>query len=112
MLNFDSRVASPFYAPYLAYLRFLRKIGNVNVSIQYLPQLKYAGKMNLESLLAQPLYLYWYRLEEAYQIIQSANFKRVDLGSDFQMIQGRMHTFLETLKQAPNQGMLYFVCTK
>jgi hypothetical protein len=70
LLNFDSRVAGSFYAPYLAYLRFLRKIGNVNVSIQYLPQLKYAGKIKLESLLDKPLYLYWYKLEEAYQIIQ------------------------------------------
>ncbi|MEI2580258.1 class I SAM-dependent methyltransferase [Scytonema sp. PRP1] len=112
LLNFDSRVTSPLYTLYLAYLRILRKFCNVNRSIQYLPQLKYAGEINLESLLDKPPYLYWYRLEEAYQIIQSANFKIVALGSDFQVSQGRMHTSLETLKQAPNQGMLYFVCTK
>lgn len=112
LLNFDSRVMSPFYIPYLMYLRILRKIGNVNRSIQYLPQLKYAGKMNLESLLDRPPLLYWYRFEEAYQIIQEANFKIVAFGSDFQISQRRMHTSLETLKQAPNKGMLYFVCTK
>lgn len=112
LLNFDSRITSPLYIPYLAYLRLLRKIGKVNRSLQYLPQLKYADKMNLESLLDQPPYLYWYRLEEAYQIIQEANFKIVALGSDFQMNQGKMHTSLETLKQSPNKGMLYFVCTK
>ncbi|MBR8834764.1 MAG: class I SAM-dependent methyltransferase [Stigonema ocellatum SAG 48.90 = DSM 106950] len=112
LLNFDSRVTSPFYAPYLVYLRLFRKIGNVNRSIQYLPQLKYAGETNLESLLDRPPYFYWYRLEEAYQIIQEANFKIVALGTDFQISQGKMHTSLETLKQAPNKGNLYFVCTK
>lgn len=112
LLNFDWRATSPFYAPYLVYLRLLRKIVNVDRSIQYLPQLKYSGKMNLGALLDRPPYLYWYRLEEAYQIIKEANFEIVALGSDFQISQGKMHTSLSTLKQAPMKGMLYFVCKK
>lgn len=112
LLNFDGRAISLLSAPYLMYLYLMRKIVNVNRSIQYLPQLKYSGKMNFGALLDQSPYLYWYRLEEAYRIIQEANFKIVALGSDFQISQGKMHTSLETLKQAPNKGMLYFVCTK
>ncbi len=112
LLNFDSRAKSPFYLPYLAYLRFLRKLTHVNRSIQYLPQLKYAGNTNLQSLLDEPPYLYWYRVEEAYQIMKAANFEIVALGSNFQINQGKLPNSLEDFLQEPNQGMLYFVCTK
>ncbi len=112
LLNFDSRAKSPFYLPYLAYLRLLRKLTHVNRSIQYLPQLKYAGNTNLQSLLDEPPYLYWYRVEEAYQIMKAANFEIVALGSNFQINQGKLPNSLEDFLQEPNQGMLYFVCTK
>jgi ubiquinone/menaquinone biosynthesis C-methylase UbiE len=111
-LNFDSRAKIPFYIPYVIYIHLLRSLTNTQRSIQYLPQLKYGDKTNWQSLLDSPPYMYWYKPEEAYQILKEANFEIVALGSNFQINQGKMHTSLESFKQEPNQGMLYFVCQK
>ncbi len=111
-LNFDATDRQLLCRTYLAYLSLLRKLGNNKLPIQYIPRLKFANKMNFGSLLDRPPYLYWYRLEEAYQIIKSANFEIIALGSDFQAIQGKMCTSLENLQQEPIKGMLYFICKK
>ncbi|MDJ0675330.1 MAG: class I SAM-dependent methyltransferase [Calothrix sp. MO_167.B42] len=111
-LNFDASDRQIFCRPYLAYLSLLRKLRNHKLSIQYIPRFKFADKLNLGSLLDKPPYLYWYRLEEAYQMIKAVNFEIIALGSDFQAIQGKMATSLETLQQQPIEGMLYFVCKK
>ncbi|MDJ0617733.1 MAG: class I SAM-dependent methyltransferase [Calothrix sp. MO_192.B10] len=111
-LNFDAQDRKLFCRPYLAYISLLRKLRNHKLPIQYIPRLKFANKMNFGSLLDRPPYLYWYRLEEAYQILKQANFEIVALGSDFQAIEGRMCRYLENLRQEPIEGMLYFVCKK
>ncbi len=112
LLNFESRSANYFYISYLLYLRLLRKFAHANRSIQYLPQLKYAGKVNFDSLLDQPPYLYWYKLDEAYKIIEEVNFQIVAIGSGHQIHQRKMCTSLEDIKQQPMKGMLYLVCKK
>jgi len=112
LLNFEASDRQIFCRPYLAYLSLLRKLNNHQVSIQYIPRFKFADKLNFGSLLDKPPYLYWYRLSEAYKIIKAVNFEIIALGSDFQAIQGKMCTSLETLQQEPIAGMLYFVCKK
>ena len=111
-LNFDYRLRKPAYLPYLMYLRILRGIGNSQWSLQYIPRLKLGGKLNLNALLDRQPYMYWYKLDEAYQSLKAANFEIVGVASDLQLRQGKIHPSLETLRQEPIQGMLYFICQK
>lgn len=122
-LSFDARIRSTIYLPYLFYLSLLRKLRGSHHSIQYLPCLKLgrkpgshlkpgSGTFNWLALLDQPPYTYWYKLQEAYQVLRAANFEVVAIGSDYQISQKAMHILPETLVNQPLQGMLYFVCKK
>mgnify|MGYP002776997935 CR=1 FL=1 len=122
-LSFDARIRSPMYLPCLVYLSLLRKLCKSQHSIQYLPCLKLgrkagshrqpgSGTFNWLALLDRPPYTYWYKLQEAYQVLRAANFEVVAIGSDYQISQNKMHLLPETLVNQPLQGMLYFVCKK
>jgi ubiquinone/menaquinone biosynthesis C-methylase UbiE len=111
-LSIEDRMSKPFYTAFIVYLRLLRLMGNSKTSLQYIPWLKYKGKPNLGALLDKKPYMYWYKLEEAYNYLEKANFKIIAMGSDFQVNQGDMYTSLADLKRQPIQGGLYFVCTK
>lgn len=111
-LNFDSRIQSNFYKSYIGYVEIMRKIFNSEFSSQYISRLKLAGKPNLGAIFDQQPYMYWYKIEEVYQIFKDVNFKIVALGTDFQLRQENMLTSLESLKKEPIEGMLYFICEK
>ncbi|MEG4577104.1 class I SAM-dependent methyltransferase [Microcoleus sp. N3A4] len=110
-LNFESRIKSPFVV-YLAYLSMLRRLSGSNRSIQYIPWLKLGGKYNFLALLDRGPYPYWYKIQEAHQILTQVGFKIVAVGSSYQIGQGKMCDDLESLKNQPIAGMLYFVCKK
>jgi SAM-dependent methyltransferase len=111
-LNYDVRTKSIMYLPYLGYITLLRKLLSSNRSIQYLPWLKLGGKPNFSSLLDKGPYVYWYKIQEVYQILREANFEVVAIGSNYQINQKRMHTSLEALANEPIEGGLYVVCKK
>lgn len=111
-LCFDWRIKSNFYGIFLAYLQLQRKVFNSNTPIQYLPQLKIAGKMNFGAIFDQQPYKYWYYIDEVYQIFKDVGFEIVALGTDLQLNQAKMLTSVEAIKKEPIQGMLYFVCKK
>ncbi|MEG5031434.1 class I SAM-dependent methyltransferase [Microcoleus sp. AT3-D2] len=110
-LNFESRIKSPFVV-YLAYLSMLRRFSGANRSIQYIPWLKLGGKYNFLALLDRGPYPYWYKVQEAHQILTQVGFKIVAVGSSYQIAQGKMCDDIESLKQELIAGMLYFVCKK
>lgn len=111
-LNFDDRLKNPLYMSFIAYIKLLRILRNSPTSIQYIPWLKWKGKPNLGALLDKKPYMYWYKLDAAYQSLKEANFKILAIGSDPQIFKGKMHTSLEDLKKESITGGLYFVCTK
>lgn len=111
-LNFDYRARKPAYMPYLIYIRILRQLGNSPWSMQYIPRLKLGGKLNFNALTDKQPYMYWYKLEEAYQSLKAANFEIVGVGSDFQLSQRKILPSWETVRLEPIQGMLYFICKK
>lgn len=110
-LNFESRIKSPF-AVYLAYLSMWRRLSGSNRSIQYIPWLKLGGKYNFLALLDRGPYPYWYRVQEAHQILTQVGFKIVAVGSSNQIGQDKMCDDIESLKHELIAGMLYFVCKK
>lgn len=111
-LCFNGRMKSNFYRIFVAYLQLLRKVSKSKISIQYLPQLKIARKMNLGAFFDEQPYKYWYYIDEVFQIAKSIGFEIVALGTDFQLNQGKMLKSVEAIKVEPIQGMLYFVCKK
>lgn len=111
-LCLDSRIRSKFYRVFLAYLQLRRKVFNSDISIQYLPQLKIAKKINLGAFLDEEPYKYWYYIDEVFEIAKNIGFEIVALGTDFQLNQAQMLTSIEAIKKEPIQGMLYFVCKK
>ncbi|MEG4225926.1 class I SAM-dependent methyltransferase [Microcoleus sp. N9_B2] len=110
-LNFESRIKSPFVV-YLAYLSMLRRLSGANRSIQYIPWLKLGGKYNFWALLDRGPYPYWYKVQEAHQSLTQVGFKIVSVGSSYQIGQGKICDDIESLKNEPIAGMLYFVCKK
>ncbi|WP_026731772.1 class I SAM-dependent methyltransferase [Fischerella sp. PCC 9605] len=111
-LNFHDRVKNPFYNLYLRYIKLLRIIYKSQQTIQYIPRLKLCGKPNLNALLDQQPYMYWYKVEEIYKLATEVNFEIVALGSGFEVNQEILHVSLGTLNQDMLQGMLYLVCKK
>lgn len=110
-LNFESRIKSPLVL-YLTYLSMLRRLSGSNRSIQYIPWLKLGGKPNFLALLDGGPYPYWYKIQEANQVLTQVGFKIVSVGSSYQIGQGKMCDGIESLKNQPISGMLYFVCQK
>ena len=110
-LNFESRIKSPLVV-YLAYLGMLRRLSGSNRSIQYIPWLNLGGKFNFLALLDRGPYPYWYKIQEAQQMLTKAGFKIVGVGSSYQISQGKMCDDIESLKHELTAGMLYFVCKK
>jgi hypothetical protein len=90
----------------------LRRLSGSNRSIQYIPWLKLGGKVNFLALLDRGPYPYWYKIQEAQQLLTQAGFKIVGVGSSYQIGQGKMYDNIESLKNQPIAGMLYFVCKK
>ncbi|MBW4646783.1 MAG: class I SAM-dependent methyltransferase [Goleter apudmare HA4340-LM2] len=113
-LSFEARSRKPMYIMYLAYLTVVRGVlrRKRKRSIQELPYLKHGGKPNFFALLDHAPYLYWYKTEEAHQLLKQAGFEIVAIGSDYQISQGKMHISPETLKNEPTQEIMYFVCKK
>jgi len=111
-LSFDSRISSALYRPYMEYISLLRKLRGSNLSIQYLPWLKFENRPNLAALFDGGAHVYWYKFPEAYQLLRDVNFHFVAYGSRYQLSQGMIHEFPATLANEPIRGMLYFVCKK
>src|SRR6476469_139264 len=111
-LCFESRISSGLYRPYVEYIRLLRKLRGSNRSIQYLPWLRFEKRPNWAALFDGGAHVYWYQVQEAYQLLRDVNFQIVGYGYSYQLRQGMIHESLATLANEPIRGMLYFVCKK
>lgn len=111
-LSFEARFKNFPYSMYLNYIRVLRTISKSNHSIQSLSRLKLDGKPQFNSLLDRGPFMYWYKLPEAYQSLQSVGFQIIAIGSNHQIKQQKMCSSLEELQTEPLEGQLFFVCQK
>ncbi|MGA9380776.1 MAG: class I SAM-dependent methyltransferase [Phormidium sp.] len=111
-LSFESRISSVLYRPYVEYIRLLRKLRGSNRSIQYLPWLRFENRPNLIALFDGGAHVYWYKFQEAYQVLKDVNFDVVAYGSRYQLSQGVIHESRAKIANEPIRGMLYFVCKK
>lgn len=111
-LSFDSRINNAVYRSYVEYIGFLRKLRGSDRSIQYLPWLRFEKRPNLAALFDGGAHVYWYKFQEAYQLLRDVNFQLIAYGSRYQLSQGTICEFPTVIDNKSITGMLYFVCQK
>jgi ubiquinone/menaquinone biosynthesis C-methylase UbiE len=109
-LCFEIRKKKKF--PYLAYISLTRKLNGSNLGIQYLPWVRLGGKINYKALADHKPHIYWYKIKEANQSLQSAGFDIIAVASSRQINSSRVCKSYEELINEGFDGSLYFVCKK
>ncbi len=112
VLSFESRTSGAVFSSYYAYLKMLRRLRTDNLSLQYSPWLRAAGKPNFGAMLDRAPYSYWYRVSEACDLLKSAGFKIIAMGSEQQINNDRLRTTDQELLAEGVSGHLYFVVKK
>ncbi len=110
--NLDARLEQPGYRALIQYLILLRKIKASATSMQMMPWFKLGGKPNIGLLLDRPPYNYWFRPREAYNLLVGSGYTVTGMASQHQIDHGELMADIDTFCQAPQTGMLYFVCRK
>ena len=111
-LSYEVRSGSMVYSLFLAYLRLFRLLSRSKTSEQTLPWLRLRDRFNFASLLDRGPYVYWFRADEAADLLQTVGFTLRAIGTRRQVLEGRMHSSAETLANVPMDGALYCVCSK
>lgn len=111
-LSFESRSSKLIYSIYLKYIKLIRKLRGDERSSQDLPWLMLGGKFNFGAILDRAPYTYWYRVSEAYDLLKSAGFEILSLGSEQQISTDDMTTTDRQLLSKKVSGMLYIVVRK
>jgi SAM-dependent methyltransferase len=111
-LLYEARLRSLSHKAIIAYLTVLRALLGRQASTQYMPWLSHQGKFNRAALLDRPPYVYWFRCEEAAELLVSEGFAITGIGTLAQIRQGRLCSSVKELLKEPLEGMLYVVCRK
>jgi SAM-dependent methyltransferase len=111
-LLYEARLQSLSYKAVIAYLAGLRVVLGRRASAQYMPWLSHQGKFNRAALLDRPPYVYWFRCEEAAELLVSEGFAITGIGTLSQIRKGGLCSSVKELLKEPLEGMLYVVCQK
>src|SRR5262249_458329 len=112
LLSFEVRKRGLFYGPLILWLRLLRSLKGGRVPIQLLPWLRHAGGVHWGAFRAAGPYVYWYRAQEAEDLLKQAGFEMVGIGSHVQIAQNRLARSATDLLQEKLDGAYYIVCRK
>jgi SAM-dependent methyltransferase len=111
-LCFESRLQSAWHRAMIGYLACFRALARRRQSAQSMPWLWLGGRFNLSAILDRPPHVYWFRCEDAVQLLAEQRFTIVGIGTRAQTEQQRLCGSVEELRQMPMDGMLYVVCRK
>jgi SAM-dependent methyltransferase len=111
-LCYESRLNSFFYRALIGYLRCLRTLSRQRRSAQYMPWLWIGNRFNISAILDRPPHMYWYRFQEAVNLLLHNCFKIVGIGTRTETDQQKLCVHAEEFKRSPKTGMLYIVCQK
>jgi len=111
-LNHDWRFRSLVHGSLLIYIRALRGLSRAPRSRQSLPWLRLGERFNWGFLADRPPYVYWYRVDEAAELLQAAGFDLTAIGTSAQTTAGKLAASAAALHGAAISGGIYCVCTK
>jgi len=111
-LCYESRLKSTLYRALIGYLSCLRTLKGHQRSGQYLPYLWVANRFNISALLDRPPHIYWYRCQDATNLLLHNHFKIVGIGTKTETDQRNLCDLGEKFLRSPKTGMLYVVCQK
>jgi ubiquinone/menaquinone biosynthesis C-methylase UbiE len=111
-LSFDSKKKSALSKLFFLHLLLLRFLTNNKHSIQYLPWLKHAGKINWNSLLDKGPYNYWFQSAEVHKLLETVGFSIIAIGYPKNILNNDMKVSFKELLDSKRQGHIYFVCKK
>lgn len=111
-LCYESRLESAFYRALIGYLRCLRTLSRQRRSAQYMPWLWIGNRVNISAILDRPPHVYWYRFQDAVNLLLHQHFKIVGIGTRTETDQRKLCKLGEEFKRSPKTGMLYIVCQK
>ncbi len=111
-LCYESRLESALYRALIGYLRCLRTLSRQRRSAQYMPWLWIGNRVNISAILDRPPHVYWYRFQDAVNLLLHQHFKIVGIGTRTETDQRKLCKLGEEFKRSPKTGMLYIVCQK
>jgi SAM-dependent methyltransferase len=111
-LCLESRLQSALYRALIGYLGCFRTLARRQRSQQHMPWLWVANRFNISALLDRPPYAYWYRCEEAANLLLRQQFRILGIGTRAQTDQHTLCESMEEFRRSPKGGMLYIVCQK
>jgi SAM-dependent methyltransferase len=112
VLCYESRLNSVFYRALIGYLRCLRTLSRQRQSAQYMPRLWIGNRFNISACLDRPPHQYWYRFQDAVNLLLHHKFKIVGIGTRTETDQQKLCKLGEEFTRSPKTGMLYIVCQK
>jgi SAM-dependent methyltransferase len=111
-LCYESRLQSVWMRGMIAYLACFRALTRRDSSSQSMPWLQLGGRFNLSALLDRSPHVYWFRIDEAADLLTEQSFAIVGIGTMAQTNQRRLCGSVEELQRESTSGMLYVVCRK
>lgn len=96
----------------LFWIQSLRFILNKKVSIQNQPWLRLKGRPNFKALIDYGPYVYYFREEEAVDLLTASGFLVEELGSHAQVKKQQFYSSLVVPAGEPFSGSLYIICRK
>jgi SAM-dependent methyltransferase len=81
-LCYESRLESAFYRAIIGYLSVLRTLSRQRRSAQYMPWLWIGSRFNVSAILDRPPHVYWYRFQDAVNLLLHHRFKIVGIGTE------------------------------
>jgi len=111
-LCIESRNSFFLYRIFIKYLSFLRYVMGRKTGIQYMPWLKLGGHWNFRAFLDGLPYVYWYKAQEAQDLLVKNGFKIEKVGTKKQILEDHLLDSVTQIDKNCFTGMIYFVCRK
>ena len=111
-LSFESKQKDRLYKLISPIIKFFRYFKSNKMSEQYIPWLKYTGKINFKALFDVGPYNYWYRIDEIINLLRETGFDIVYCGFPEDIINQRELDVNRISSINSNKGHLYIVCKK
>jgi ubiquinone/menaquinone biosynthesis C-methylase UbiE len=111
-LSFESKQNDRLFKLVYPSIKFFRFLKRKKTNCQYIPWLKFSGKINFKAIFDIGPYNYWYRKDEVFSLLKEIGFNIVYYGYPIDIAKGSKLNIREISGVNSNMGHLYVVCKK